>query len=304
MNTLIERIRSLLTHSTVDAAMGSANASARHCATAKDAMTIRATVAAFVSTLLFVFSLTGCSMNTTLTPGAREQLAPGGTMRVGLNMSNFLLVKKDAASGELSGVAIDLARELARRIGVPVQFVPYESPGKVAEAAPTGAWDIAFLGAEPQRANEIAFTAAYLEIEATYLVPPGSKFQSVADVDQAGVRISVSNKSAYELFLTRSLKHAELQRIDGVEPSYQHFVNARLDALAGLRPRLVSDVERIPGARVLSDRFTAIQQAMGTPKARAEAYPVLEAFVADVKRSGFVAAAIERNGARGATVAP
>jgi polar amino acid transport system substrate-binding protein len=247
--------------------------------------------------------LSGCSMTTTFSPAARAELAPGGTLRAGLNMSNFLLTNKDPATGQIGGVAADLAHELGRRLGVPVQLVPYESPGKVAEAAGTGQWDIAFLGAEPQRANVINFTAAYVEIEATYLIAPGGAIDSIEAVDRPGVRISVSNKSAYELYLTRTIKHAELHRIDGVEASYQQFVREKHEVLAGLRPRLVSDVERLPGARLLPGRFTAIQQAMGTPKARTASAAVLEAFVAEMKASGFVAAAIERNKARGLTVA-
>ncbi len=256
--------------------------------------------------LVFFLSLfiTGCSMSTSFSPAARAELAPGGTLRAGLNMSNFLLTKRDPATGAISGVAADLAHELGRRLGVPVQLVPYDSPGKVAEATGSGEWDIAFLGAEPQRANVIAFTPAYVEIEATYLLPPGSAINSIEAVDRPGVRISISNKSAYELFLTRSLKHAELVRIDGVEASYQQFIDKKLDVLAGLRPRLVSDVERLPGARILPGQFTAIQQAMGTPKARTAAAQVLLEFVAEMKASGFVAEAIERNQARGLTVAP
>src|SRR5204862_16843 len=132
-------------------------------------------------------------------------LAPTGKMRVGLNMSNFLLTRTDAATGAPAGVAPDLAQELGRRLGVPVELIPYPNPGALADAAKSNVWDVGFLGAEPQRAEEIDFTAAYVEIEATYLVQPGSSLKTVADVDQEGVRIAISEKSAYDLYLSRNL---------------------------------------------------------------------------------------------------
>jgi len=223
-------------------------------------------------------------------------------LRAGLNRSNFLLVVKDSPAEEPRGVASDMARELARRLDVGVAFLNFESPGKMADAVKT--WDVAFLGAEPARAGEIDFTPAYVEIEATYLVPPGSALKSIDDVDRAGVRISVSNRSAYDLYLSRALKHAELVRADGLDASFDRFVADKLDALAGLRPRLILDVGRVPGARILDGRFTAIQQAIGTPKGRPAGAQYLREFVAEVKASGFVAELIERHGARGLSVAP
>ena len=232
----------------------------------------------------------------------RSELAPTGTLRAGLNRSNFLLVTKDSPADNPRGVASDLARELARRLDVAVAFFNFESPGKMADAVKT--WDVAFLGAEPARAAEIDFTPAYVEIEATYLVPAGSPLKTITDVDRPGVRISVSNRSAYDLYLTRELKHAELVRSDGLDASYDRFVAEKLDALSGLRPRLVLDVQKIPGAKILEGRFTAIQQAIGTPKGRPAGAQYLRDFVAEVKASGFVADLIERNGARGLSVAP
>ncbi|HTN26692.1 MAG TPA: transporter substrate-binding domain-containing protein, partial [Burkholderiales bacterium] len=214
----------------------------------------------------------------------------------------FLLVAKDSPAENPRGVAVDMARELARRLDVAVTFLNFESPGKMADAVKT--WDVAFLGAEPARANEIDFTPAYVEIEATYLVPAGSPLKTIADVDRAGVRISVSGRSAYDLYLSRALKHAELVRSEGLDASYDRFVADKLDALAGLRPRLVLDVQRIPGAKILEGRFTAIQQAVATPKGRPAGAQYLRDFVAEVKASGFVADLIERNGARGLSVAP
>jgi polar amino acid transport system substrate-binding protein len=243
-------------------------------------------------------------MTTQVSPAVRSELAPTGKLRAGINYGNFLLVKKDPKGGEPTGVAPDLARELGRRAGVPVEFVPYDQAGKLAEGVRVGAWDIAFLGNEPQRANEIAFSAAYLEIEATYLVPAGSPIRSIAEVDRPGVRIAVADKAAYDLYLIRNLKHAELVRAEGIQGSYDLFVNQKLDVLAGLKPRLVSDVEKLPGSRMLEGRFMAVQQSIGSPRGRDAAAKYLREFVEDVKRSGFVARAIETHGVRGVSVAP
>jgi len=242
-------------------------------------------------------------MTSQLSAVLRTELAPTGKVRVGLNFSNFLLVGKDPASGEPRGIAVDLARELGQRTGMPVEFVGFDSGGKLADAAKAGAWDIAFLGAEPARSGEIDFTVAYLEIEATYLVPPGSGLRSIAEVDREGVRICVSNKSAYDLFLSRTIKRAELVRAASIDASFERFVADELDALAGLRPRLVADAEKLPGSRVLAGRFTAIQQAIGIIKGRGAGAAYLREFVEDAKASGLVAKIIERNGARGVTVA-
>ena len=234
----------------------------------------------------------------------RAELVPTGTLRVALNMSNFLLTRKDPATGEAAGVAVDMGRELARRLGVPAQFLQYDAPGKVADAAKTGVWDVGFIGAEPQRANEIDFTAAYVEIEATYLLPPGSPLKSIEDVDRKGVRIAISERSAYDLYLTRTLKSAELVRIRGGDEAFKRFVDDKLEALAGLRPRLISDQAKLPGSRILDGNFTTVQQACGTPKGRSAAAQYLREFIEDTKASGLVARLIADNKVRGLTVAP
>jgi polar amino acid transport system substrate-binding protein len=233
----------------------------------------------------------------------RSELAPTGTLRVGINLSNFLLTRTDPNTGQYGGVAVDLGQELGRRLGVPVEIMAYESPGKLADAAKAGVWDVGFLGAEPQRANEIDFTAAYVEIEATYLVPPGSSLKSIADVDREGVRIAISGKSAYDLYLTRNLKHAQLVREQGADNVFKRFVDDKLEALAGLKPRLVTDQENLPGSRILDGRFTAVQQAIGTPKGRPAGARYLREFAEDIKASGLVAQTIEKNSVRGLTVA-
>jgi polar amino acid transport system substrate-binding protein len=162
---------------------------------------------------------------TDVSPAARADIAPTGMLRVGINLGNFLLTAKDPKSGEPKGVAVDLGHELGRRLGVPVEIVGYATPGELADAATFGAWDVGFLGAEPQRAREIDFTAAYVEIEATYLVPPGSPLREIADFDRPGIRIAVPEKSAYELYLARTLKHANLMRAKGGDAAFKLFVD-------------------------------------------------------------------------------
>jgi polar amino acid transport system substrate-binding protein len=237
-------------------------------------------------------------------PTVKSELAPTGTLRVGVNLGNFLLVNKDPASGTPRGIVPDLARELGRRIGVPVKLVTFSGAGETADGAQSGAWDVAFIGAEPQRAEQIAFTPAYLEIPATYLVPAGSAIRTLADVDRPGIRIAVSARSAYDLFLSRNLKHAQLVRAEGIAASYDLFVEKKLEVLAGLLPRLVTDTLKLPGSRILEGRFTAVQQAVGTPKARANAAAWLGEFVADIKATGLVAQLIERHNVKGVAVAP
>jgi len=237
---------------------------------------------------------------------ARSDLAPSGTLRVGLNLSNFLLINKESVSKDVEqprGIVPDLARELARRLGVPVKFTGYQNPGKLADEAGSDAWDVAFLAAEPARAKEISFTPAYLEIGTTYLVREDSPFRNVADVDRPGVRIAVAKTSAYDLYLTRTIKHAELVRTDGADASFKLFIDDNLDALAGLTPRLLLDVKRSSGLRILEGSFTSIQQAIGTPKDRAIGAEYLLEFAKDIKDSGRVAEAIASNGVIGVTVA-
>jgi polar amino acid transport system substrate-binding protein len=237
-----------------------------------------------------------------ISPSVRSELAPTGTLRVGINHGNFLLVS--SMTPEPRGVAPDIGRELGRRLGVPVEFVPFDTAGKLGDAVKTGLWDVAFLGAEPQRAADIAFTAAYLEIPSTYLVPAGSPIRSIAEVDREGVRIAVAEQSAYGLFLARTITHAKLVLTKGLDASFEVFVADKLEALAGLKPRLLTDVQKLLGARVLDGQFTGVQQAIGTHKTREVAARYLRAFVEDVKASGFVAQAIARHAVPGVSVAP
>ena len=236
---------------------------------------------------------------------ARAELAPTGVLRAGINLSNFLLVTGETPEGDPQGVSPDMARVVADRLGVPVEYVLFDTPGELADAAVEDIWDIGNIGAEPERAKTIAFTAAYAEIEATYLVPAGSPIQSVNAVDREGVRIGVSGRSAYGLWLSDNIEHAQLVKAEGVDTSFDVFVEQELEALAGLRPRLVKDVEQLPGARILDGQFTAVQQAIGTKPDREVAAAFLRDFVEEAKTSGLVAGLIDKHGVTGQlTVAP
>lgn len=239
-----------------------------------------------------------------MSPDIVSELAPTGVLRAGINLSNFLLVTGRSPSGDPQGVSPSMAEEIARRLGVEVKYVPFKSPGELADAAGQDVWDIGLIGAEPQRAEKIAFTAAYVEIEATYLVPGGSTIQSIDEVDRPGVRIAVTGRSAYGLWLDRNIKHAELVRSDTLDSAFEQFRDKGLEALAGLRPRLLSDVKHLPGARILDGQFSAVQQAIGTAKANSAGAEFLRDFVEEVKASGFVAGLIDKHKVVGLSVAP
>ncbi|MDH3413659.1 MAG: transporter substrate-binding domain-containing protein [Gammaproteobacteria bacterium] len=236
---------------------------------------------------------------------ARAELAPTGALRAGINLSNFLLVTGKSASGDPEGVSPDMARAVADRLGVPVKFVTFNTPGELADAATDDVWDIGNIGAEPERAKTITFTAAYCEIESTYLVPAGSPIRSIEEVDREGVRIAVYGRAAYGLWLADNIKHAELVKTDGMDASFDIFVKEKLDVLAGLRPRLIKDVERLPGSRLLEGKFSAVQQAIGTKPDRKAGATFLKDFVEEAKANGLVAGLIEKHGVKGRlTVAP
>jgi len=239
-----------------------------------------------------------------MSPEIRSELAPHGVLRAGINLSNFLLVTGSSPSGEPQGVSPDMAREIAARLGVPVRYVPFPKPGELADAAGKDVWDIGLIGAEPARAEKIDFTTAYVEIEATYLVPAGSPLQTLADVDRPGVRIAVTARAAYDLWLERNIKHATLIRSNSLDAAYDQFVAEKLDALAGLKPRLLTDIQSLPGARILDGQFTAVQQAIGTARGNKAGAAFLQSFVNEAKASGFVASLIERHHVQGLSVAP
>jgi polar amino acid transport system substrate-binding protein len=235
-------------------------------------------------------------------PSIRADFAPTGKLRVGINYGNPVLATRDAQSGELRGVAVDLARELGRRTELPIEIVAFESAGKMFDAVKAGAWDVAFLAVDPGRASEIDFTEPYVEIEGTYLIPPGAPFHNVGDVDRDGIRVGVSGKSAYDLFLSRSLKHAQIVREQNPESAFDLILSSKVDVLAGVRQTLVAHSAKLPGSRVFEDRFMAIGQAMGIVKGRDEGAAYLREFIEDVKASGFVARALEKSGVRGVSI--
>lgn len=236
-------------------------------------------------------------------PILRESLAPGNLLRAGINLSNFLLVSGRSSSGEPEGVAPDLARALAEHLGTSLRLVPYANPGLLADAAPRDEWDVGLIGAEPQRAEAIRFTPAYAEIAASYLVRADSPLRAIADVDAEGVRIAVTGRTAYGLWLDRAIRKAELVRSATLDDAARDFAEKRLDALAGLRPRLLADAAAMPGTRILDSHFMTVQQAIGVPRAKAEAADYLAGFVAAAKRSGFVAALIAKHDVQGLSVA-
>ncbi len=235
---------------------------------------------------------------------ARAELAPTGVLRAGINLSNFLLVTGRSANGEPEGVAPDMAREIARSLGVPSRLVPFKSPGELGDAVGSNVWDIGLIGAEPQRAEKIAFSAAYVEIEATYMVPAGSAIKSIAEVDRKGVRIVTSARSAYGLWLENNIKNAELIQVVGLDGAFNRFKDDGIDVLAGLRPGLLKDIEKMPGATILPGRFSAVQQAVGTARPNTAGAAYLADFVEKAKNSGFVASLIEKHKVKGLSVAP
>jgi polar amino acid transport system substrate-binding protein len=239
-----------------------------------------------------------------ITLAVRADLAPTGKLRAGINYGNFILATKDRMTGESSGVAVDLLQDIARRLGVPAEIVAYDSVAVMGDAAPTNAWDIAFLGSDPQREKLMSFTAAYLEIDATYLVPGNSPLRAAAEVDRAGVRVSAPARANYELFLTRNLKHAQLVSTQGTAAAFDLLVTGEVDALAGLKQGLLDLLGRLPGSRILEGRFMGVQQSIAVPKGRDAGLAYLRRVVENAKRSGLVARAIERTGARGVSVAP
>src|SRR6202167_4063441 len=233
-----------------------------------------------------------------------SELAPHGVLRAAINMGNFLLVTGKSASGDPEGVSPDMARAIADRLGVPVKYVPFAKPGELADAVGSDKWDIGLIGAEPARAEKIAFTAAYVEIEATYLVPAGSPLQTIAAVDASGVRIAVTGRSAYGLWLDRNIKQATLVRSETLDSAYEQFARDKLEALAGLRRRLIEDVEKLPGARILEGKFTAVQQAVGTARKNTAGAAFLRDFIEDAKASGLIDRLIQKHKVRGLSVAP
>lgn len=233
-----------------------------------------------------------------------KEIAPTGTLRVAINFGNPVLAQPDPLTGKPLGVSVDLAREVASRLGVLLELIPYDSAGKVFSAVETAAWDMAFMAIDPVRAEKLAFTAPYVIIEGTYLVRTDSPLQLAADLDKDGIRIAVGKGAAYDLYLSRALNHATLLRAATSAAAIDLFVEQSLDAAAGVRQPLQAYAARHSGFRVLEDSFTAIRQAVTVPKGNAAAHAWLTAFIDEMKTSGFVAAGLQRSGQTGASVAP
>lgn len=225
-----------------------------------------------------------------------DQLAPHGVLRAGVNLGNILLVTGKTEAGDPIGVSPDMARALADRLGVSVQYVTYPSPGAVADAVGGDNWDIGLIAVEPKRAETVTFSPAYTEIEATYLVPETSDAVSLEDIDVPGIRIAVSDRSAYDLYLSRTLKNATLVRGEGLAGTVDLFLAQELDALAGLRPALLENAKKIAGARVLDGRFTTVRQAIGVHPGNTEAAKFVADFVRTIRTDGTVQGLIDRHG--------
>jgi polar amino acid transport system substrate-binding protein len=238
-------------------------------------------------------------------PALVSAFAPSGTLRASINLGNPILANKDAATGEPVGVSIDLAREFARRIGVGIELVVFEKAAASVDAVKSEKADIGFFAIDPARSEGLLFTAPYVLIEGSYLVRGASELTDNAQVDRAGVRISVGAGSAYDLFLTREIKHAEIVRLQGAPTALAALRSGQVEVAAGIKQLLEAEAQREPCVRVLPGRFMVIQQAMGTPASRgAEAQGLLAAFVEEMKAGGFVADALARHRIEGAAVAP
>ncbi|RAI44219.1 ABC transporter substrate-binding protein [Rhodoplanes roseus] len=233
-----------------------------------------------------------------------KELAPKGRVRAAINFGNAVLSQQDPTTGEPRGTQPALARALAERLGVPVEYVTYKAAGKVFEALAKDEWDVAFMAIDPVRAAELDFTSPYVLIEAACLVPDGSPLQDVGDVDRPGVRIAGARGSAYELHLTRTLKTAELVLTPSGPEARALFVKDGLEAVAGVRQELVAFAESHPGYRVMPGRFVGIEQAIAVPKGRAAALAFLDGFIAEQKQNGFVARELAASGQSTSLVAP
>ena len=240
----------------------------------------------------------------TPSPEIVKEFAPTGKLRAAINVSNIVLVQQDPATKAVRGITPELAAELAKRLGVPIELVIFPSAGKVFEALPTGAWDVAFLAIEPVRAAEIDFTSPYVLIEGGYMVRNDSPLKNIEDVDKPGTRIAVGKGSAYDLYLTRNIKHATLVRATTGELAIEQFIKENLEVVANVKQPIMLYAKAHPGYRVMDGRFQEIRQAMGTPKGRSKAAAYLRGFVEEMKASGFVADALKRSGQTDAAVAP
>ncbi|HET7729943.1 MAG TPA: transporter substrate-binding domain-containing protein [Usitatibacter sp.] len=232
----------------------------------------------------------------------KKDFAPGGVLRAGINLGNPVIAQP-GAGGEPGGVGPALARELARRLGLPIRFTTYETAGKLAAAVKEGAWDVGFLAIDPERAQEIDFTDAYVDIEGTYMVRDDSPLRRIGDVDRAGIRIAVGLKTAYDLYLTREIRNATLVRSASSRAAIAQFLAERLDVVAGVKQPLLAAAAANPGLRVMDGNFMVIRQAAAVPRGRKAAKEYLAAFIEEAKSSGFVARALRDSGVEASVAA-
>jgi polar amino acid transport system substrate-binding protein len=260
-------------------------------------------VARIFVALLSLSLLAACNSTPPVSPAVVADLAPTGKLRAAINYGNGVLGAPDA-NGKPVGIAPNLAIELARRLGVPVELIGYKQARILVEAGKTGAWDVGFVAIENYRAESIDFTAPYLEIEGVNLVRADSKLKANEDVDKAGVTVGVVERSNYDLYLTRTIKNATIVRSPTTLGSADQFVKGEVEVLAGVKQRVIDAQQRVPGSRLLPGRFMAIRQSVGLPKGRGEAgRQYLREFVEDIKASGLVAREIEQAGGGDVTVA-
>jgi polar amino acid transport system substrate-binding protein len=249
--------------------------------------------------------LAGCAgVNTAPSLEVRQSLAPTGPLRVGLQLGSPHNVIRDSATGEMKGVGYDLGKELAGRMHVPFEPVLYPSVGALLEGGKSGAWDIAFVGFSPARAKEWDFTALHLQIEFGYLVPAGSSISEIADVDRAGVRVAVQEKSQPDVFISRTLKTATVVRGSSLTATLDMLASGGADVIFSIKPSLFEVSSRLPGSRVLDGRLGIDPHALVMPKGRDAGAAYAREFIEHAKSGGSVEAAIERVGMRGAIVAP
>jgi polar amino acid transport system substrate-binding protein len=237
------------------------------------------------------------------TPAQVAELAPTGKLRAAINFGNPVLASKDPATGEARGVSVDLSRELAKRLGVPLEIVPYAAAGRVVDAVKTGAWDVGYVAIDPQRAKDMIQSPAYVVIEGSYLVPADSPIRSNAEVDREGNRIVVGKGSAYDLFLSREIKRAMLVRAPTSPEVVSTMLSDKLEVAAGVRQQLEADAARTPGVRLLAGRFMTINQAMAVPRGRDAGAGYVHDFIEEMKATGFVAQSLARHKVEGAAVA-
>lgn len=259
------------------------------------------------ATLCAGLVLASCAMPTATTdvsPALRAEFAPSGTLVAGVNYGNPVIAQRPASGNEPQGVGPELARALAKRLGVPIRYVIYDTAGKMADAVKQGAWDVAFLAVDAARATDIAFSAPYVLIEGTYLVRNESPLKRIDEFDRPGLRISTADKSAYDLWLTRNLKQAQIVRFATSQAAIDEFLAGRVEVAAGVKQPLVAAARENPGVRVIDGAFMTIGQASGVPKSRAGAAAYLRGFIEEMKANGFVRRTLEETGAGDATVAP